>query len=91
MPTFLISAPTGPTSGAELVGLIENLINWFFIGFMLLSVVFVLLAALQFISSGGDPNGVKSAKNKLFWAAVAIAIALLSKGFVLAIGNILGL
>ena len=91
MPTFLISAPTGPTSGAELVGLIENLINWFFIGFMLLSVVFVLLAALQFISSGGDPIGVKSAKNKLFWAAVAIAIALLSKGFVLAIGNILGL
>ena len=91
MPTFLISAPTGPTSGAELVELIESLINWFFVGFMLLAVVFVLLAAFQFISSGGDPIGVKSAKNKLFWAVIAIAVASLSKGFVLVIGNILGL
>ena len=90
MPTFLTPAPTGPTTGAQLIALVETLINWFFVGFMLLSVVFVLFAALQYISSGGDPNGVKSARNKLFWAAIAIAVALLSKGFVFAIGSILG-
>jgi len=89
-PPWIISAPTGPTTGAGVVALIENLINWFFVGFLLLAVVFILLAAWQFISSKAEPQAVSEAKNKLLWAAIAIIVAVFSRGVVAAIRSIIG-
>ena len=90
MPSWIISAPTGPTTGAGLIALIENLINWFFVGFLLLAVVFILLAAWQFISSKAEPQAVSEAKNKLLWAVVAIIAAVFAKGIPAAIRAIIG-
>ena len=84
-PSWIVSAPTGPTTGAGLVALIENLINWFFVGFLITAIVFVILAGWQFITGGGDPQAVGQARAKLLWATIAIVAALLSRGFVAAI------
>jgi hypothetical protein len=89
MVTFL-PAPTGPTSGAELVALIENITNWFFAGFMVLAAAFIVLAGWQFIASRGDPTAVTSARAKLLWAAVGIAAAVMAKGIVTAVKSIIG-
>jgi len=87
---LFLQIPTGPTSGVALVALIENLTNWLFFGFMFLAVIVVILAAGQFVSGGGDPTAVAQARTKILWAAIAITVAVLSKGIVAVVGSILG-
>ncbi|HEX9722342.1 MAG TPA: LamG domain-containing protein [Candidatus Paceibacterota bacterium] len=87
---WLLSAPTGPTSGLAVLHLIQNLTNWLFVGFMLLAVVVIVLAGWQFISSGGAPESVSSARKKLLWAGVAVIIAVMSRGIPVVVASILG-
>lgn len=85
MPTWIKVVPTGPTTGAQLVGLLQHLTNWFFAGFLVLAALFIVLAAWQFISSKAEPVAVTQARSKLLWAAVAIGAAVLSRGVGMAI------
>ena len=89
-PGWLQIAPTGPTSGLQVLSLIENLINWLFVGFMLLAVVILILAGWQFITGGGDPQNVAKARSKLLWAVIAIAIAVTAQGIPIVARSILG-
>ena len=87
---WLLSAPTGPTSGLAVLHLINNLTNWLFVGFMLLAVVVIVLAGWQFITGGGAPESVSNARKKLLWAGVAVIIALMSRGIPVVVASILG-
>lgn len=88
--TFPLTAPTlGITAGGDLVGLVQDLTNWFFVGFLLTAVVFVIIAASQFLTGGGDPVSLGSAKKKLIWAAVAVIIAVLARAIPLVVENII--
>ena len=80
--------PTNITSGAELVELIKQLINWLFVGFLLTAVVLMIIAAFQFLTGGGDPSSLASAKGKLIWAVVAVIIAVLARAIPLVVENI---
>jgi len=90
-PIEILDAPTGPRTGAEVVEIIKNVTNWLFFGFLLLVPIFVILAAFQYVSGGGDPAQVSSARKKLIFAAVAVIIATLAKGFVTVATSILGI
>ena len=89
MPTWILQAPTGPTTGLGVVELIEQLTDWFFVGFLVLAAIFIVLAAWQFISSNAEPAAVAQARNKLLWAVVAIGVAVLSRGIVAAVRSII--
>ena len=82
--------PTGPQTGAQLLAIIDVITNWIFAGFVVIAVVMVILAALQFVTGGGDPLKVSEARKKLIWAAVGVGVALMAKGFVPVIKNIFG-
>ena len=86
---FPLPAPTIVTSGAELVGLVQALTNWLFVGFLLTAVVFMILAAVQFLTGGGDPVAVSAAKKKLIWGVVAVIIAVLARAIPLVVENII--
>jgi hypothetical protein len=90
MPTWLLSTPTGPVSGLGVLQLIDSLTDWLFAGFLILAVVMVIFAGYQFMSSGGDPNGVGEARKKFLWAAIAIGIGVSAKGLPIVIASILG-
>lgn len=90
MPTWIITAPTGLTTGLEVVALITNLTNWLFAGFLVLAAIFIVLAAWQFIFSRAEPAAVAEARGKLLWAVVAIVVAVLSRGIVAAVRSIIG-
>src|SRR3989338_683610 len=82
---------TAPAAtGEELLAILNTATNWIFAIFAILSIIFVLLAALQFISAGGDAAKVGEARQKLIWAAIGIAVALASKGLVPIVKNIIG-
>lgn len=82
--------PPGPQSATQLMAIIDVLTNWIFAGFAALAVVMVLLAALQFLREGANPEKVSEARQKLIWATIGIGVALMAKGFVPVMQNILG-
>lgn len=60
------------------VDVLNTVVTWLFTIFLIVAVIFVILAAFKYLTSGGDPEKVKEASRNLVFAAVAIAVALLS-------------
>jgi len=58
-----------------------NVANWMFWILMGISVVMVLSAAYRYVISSGDAEKIKDANKTMAYAAVAIVIALLARGF----------
>ena len=85
---FGTGIPNNITSGAQFVGLLRNITNWIFVVLMVASVIFIVLAAWQFVAGGGEPQQVSQARQKLLYAAIGIIVALLARGIVAAIINI---
>ena len=84
-------ADTAPaTTGAQLLTLVDTATNWVFAVFVVLAIIFVLLAAFQFVTAGGDSAKVGEARQKLIWASVGVIIALLAKGIVPVVRSIIG-
>ena len=81
--------PTGITTAQGFVDLIRDLTDWLFVILLVLAVIMIVLAGLQFIMGGGDPLAVSQARMKLIWAAVGIGVALLARGLPAAIENLL--
>ena len=86
----LLVLPTGPQTGGDVIDLILRLTDWLFFGFLLLAVIFIILAAVQFLTGGGDPAQVALARKKLFIAGGAVAIAVLSRGFIAVVRSVIG-
>ena len=80
--------PEGPQTGNDFILVVEGITNWVFVILLVFAVIFILLAAFQFIAGGGDPQQVAQARTKLVWAAVGIAVALLARGIPAAISNL---
>ncbi|MDD5606802.1 MAG: hypothetical protein PHN37_03005 [Candidatus Pacebacteria bacterium] len=57
--------------------MISNIMFWLLIA---LTVIFVLWAAYLFLTSAGDEEKTKKARNVIVYAIVAIVVALLAKG-----------
>jgi hypothetical protein len=72
------------------VAVLEVITDWIFVFLLVISVVFIVLAAFQFVTSGGDPAAVSMARTKLIYAAVGIAVAVLARGIPEAVREIIG-
>jgi hypothetical protein len=89
-PTDFDLPTTGiPTTGTGLLERVALIGNWVFAIFLAISIIYIVLAAFQFVTGGGDPAQVTAARQKLIYAAVGIAIALLAAGFDDILRNIL--
>jgi len=82
--------PTGITTAQGFIDALRTLTDWLFVILVVIAVVFIILAGLQFITGGGDPTAVSAARTKLIWAAVGVGIALLSRGLPAAVQNLIG-
>ena len=87
--TGLQTAPQGPNTIGGLLTIISNGINLLFTILIVISVIFIILAAFQFVTAGGDPNGVLMARQKLIWAAVGIIVATLARAIPTVVNNII--
>jgi len=63
----------------QLFLILNRLTNWLLTALIVLAGIFVVFAAYNYLTSGGDPEKVGKAKDTLIYAAVAVAIGLLSK------------
>lgn len=81
-------APTIATTPEGLVKIVENITDWVFVIFLLLAVIFIIIAAMQFVTAGGKPESVSEARQKIIWAAVGIIVALAAKAIPAVLQNI---
>lgn len=70
------------SSPQDLIDRVTVIANWILIALLAVALVFVLLAALQFVTAGGDPTAVAQARQKLVYAAIGIIVGVLAKGIV---------
>ncbi|MDP2629744.1 MAG: hypothetical protein Q8P45_03575 [Candidatus Harrisonbacteria bacterium] len=63
--------------GNSIINLIQGIGNWIFAIFLVLAVIFLLLAAFKYLfSSGGDK--AQEAHKMIMYAVVAVAVAVLA-------------
>jgi hypothetical protein len=71
-------------------GILCVAINWVFWLLIILTIIFVLVAAFKYLTAGGDPEKVKNAGQTLLYAAIAVVIALIAKGLPLIVSSFIG-
>jgi len=64
----------------DIYNILAKIVQYTYEIFFIVAVLFILFAAFTFLTAQGDPQKIISAKKQIFWASVAIAIALLSVG-----------
>lgn len=62
--------------------------SYMFFILIALSVIFVIIAAYQYLTSRGDETKVGNATKTITYAAVAIVVVLLAKGFPLVVASV---
>ena len=67
-----------------------TIINWIFWLIIIFSIITTLSAAFKYLIAGGDAERVKAAGSTLIYVVIAIAVALIAKGFPLIISSFLG-
>ena len=77
----------GPQDVATWVDVVITVVQWFYTIVFIVAVLFILLAAYNFITSGGDEEKTGTAKKQLMYAVIGVAVALLSYGIVTFIRN----
>jgi hypothetical protein len=88
-----ISAPSNINNISQITssaGIICIAINWIFWLLIVLTIIFVLVAAFKYLTAAGDPEKVKSASHTLLYAAIAVVVALIAKGLPLIVSSFIG-
>ncbi len=80
--------PPPATTIGGVINIFCGILGWAFTILFLLAVVFVLVAAFYYLTSSGEPEKIKTANKTLLYAAVAVAIALLSRGVPFIVSNL---
>ena len=81
----LLSNGTNAALGVVCLGL-----KWLFTAAIVFSIVLALLAALDYMRGATDPAKVKSASNRLIFAAVGVAVAILARTLPVLVGTLIG-
>lgn len=71
-------------------GIICTIINWVFWLLIILTIIFVLVAAFRYLTAAGEPEKVKKAGQTLLYAAIAVIVALIAKGLPLIVSSFIG-
>lgn len=79
-----VSKDAGPDI---IVNLIDKVANWMFTILLVLAVIFIVWAAYNYLLSEGNEEKVTAAHKALVYAAVAVAVAVLARGFVYVVRN----
>jgi hypothetical protein len=71
------------------VDLLIVAVQWFYTIVFVFAVLFILLSAFNFITSSGNPEKVKKAKDQAKYAIIGVVVALLARAAVPFVQNVL--
>ncbi len=72
-----------------MLDMVYTIADWIFVILLVVAALFIIWGAFGFVLSGGDPEKVTSARNKLIWALVGIIVAFISRGIVRIVAQII--
>ncbi|MBI5220915.1 MAG: hypothetical protein HY978_03750 [Candidatus Liptonbacteria bacterium] len=85
---------TAPNTVTNLTGLTQDIlckgINWVFTFLIIIAIIFILVAAFEYLTAGGNDEKISKAHKRLIYAAVAIVVGILAKGFPYLISSFIG-
>tara|TARA_Y100000310_G_scaffold332717_1_gene408824 strand:- start:371 stop:1027 length:657 start_codon:yes stop_codon:yes gene_type:complete len=92
LPPIAFSLPTSgvPGTGNQFLDTMQVISNWVFAIMLAVSVIFILMAGLDFINSEGDPERIKMARMKVTYSVIGIAAALAVFGFPTILRSVMG-
>lgn len=76
---YVVFAQSAPTDVSGVWALLCTFFNWFFVGIMFVAVVYIILAAYNYLTASGDAKKVDKANHMLLYAVVGVAVAVLAK------------
>jgi len=76
----LNTSPIEEASGFLVV--LATIVKWLYTIFFIVAIALILFAAFNYLFAQGDATKISTAHKQLIWAAVAIAVALISVGVV---------
>jgi membrane-associated HD superfamily phosphohydrolase len=92
VPAAPVSAPTntGFNNLNNLGTSLCTITNWLFYFLIILTVIFIIIAAFKYLTAGGDPEKVKGASHMLLYAAIAVVVGILAKAVPGLVGSVIG-
>jgi hypothetical protein len=69
---------------------LAKIVNWLITISFAVAALFIVFAAFTFITAGGDPEKINTARNQVLYALIGVAVALLAWGLVTFIKSALG-
>lgn len=90
IPSGGTALPTTIETYDDIKNIISGIANWMLGILIALSALFVIYAGYLYLFGAGDEEKIKTAKNYIIYAAVAIAVGLAAKGIVTIAGSFLG-
>ncbi len=78
------------TNYSDVINLIKTAINWLFGILLVAAVIFLIYAAFLFLTSGGDEEKTKKARQYIIYAVIALAVGILAQAIVALVANFLG-
>ncbi|MDP3948664.1 MAG: hypothetical protein Q8Q17_01805 [bacterium] len=85
-----IDPPGGSVEFETISGALCTLVAWIFTLLIILAVIFILWAAYLYLTSAGDEEKIKKANHQLLYAAIAVIVAILSRGLPVLVSTFLG-
>ena len=78
------------SSASALQRVLCAIFGWMFYFLITISIIMVMVAAFYYVTSNGDPEKVGKATKTITYAAIGIAVALISSQVPVIIGNFFG-
>ena len=74
-------SPGSPISSPDdVLKILNNALKYMYTAFFIVAIIFLLRAAYKFLQARADPAEAKNARISVYWALVAIGVALVSVG-----------
>jgi succinate dehydrogenase hydrophobic anchor subunit len=93
LPFFVLAQEEAPVIGSsvdELVDILNRIGNLIFTILLVIAFIFLVVAGMNFITSSGDPVKTDKARTMLMYCLVGVGVALLARGAVALVKNLLG-
>ena len=87
-PGGVTGLPTPVVQISEIQTLVYTAISWMFWMLIILAIMFIIVSAYGYVTSGGDPDRVHGANRMLIFASVAVVVAIFAGSIPLLIGSL---
>ena len=74
----------------DVMAVLERIVNYLFSILLVIAAIFIVKAGITFVTAGGDPGKVETARNEVMYALIGVAVAILSRGLVAFLRTIVG-